>query len=314
MSEKKGDFAFRSDTNMGRWHEMTYGGALSFLRRRYSRDLDGVDVAVTGIPFDNAVTNRPGCRLGPRALRAASTELAELDAFPFGFNLFERLNIVDYGDCHIDPHHPDTVAQSIMDHAAEIINGGATMVSMGGDHFVTYPLLRAHAEKYGPLALIQFDAHCDTWEDDGANTDHGTMFARAVAEGIIDVSKSSQIGLRTWNDLDAGFLTLDAPWVHKHGIDAALAKVKERAGDAPTYLTWDIDGFDPAFAPGTGTPVSGGLASWQGLEFLRGLTDVNIVGMDLVEVSPPFDHAEMTAILGATVLHDFMCLLAQKKE
>lgn len=313
MTRKQGDVAFRADGPNEHWHEPNYSGALSFLRRRYTRDLTGVDVAVTGIPFDNAATHRPGTRFGPRAIRAATTGLYELDTFPFGFNLYERLSIVDYGDVYLDPHHPETIAPAIEAHAREIITAGATMLSLGGDHFVTYPLLRAHAEKHGPLALIQFDAHCDTWEDDGRTMDHGTMFARAVSEGIIDVTKSSQVGLRTWNEFDAGFQVLNAPWVHKNGIEETLKRVIDRAGDAPVYITWDIDGFDPAFAPGTGTPVSGGLASWQGLEFLRGLGDLNLIGMDVVEVSPPYDHAEMTAILAATVAHDFLCLLAQKK-
>ncbi|GLQ35469.1 agmatinase [Amylibacter marinus] len=312
MTNPKGDFAFRSDSNMGNWHEMTYGGALSFLRRRYSRDLVGVDVAVSGVPYDCAVTNRSGCRLGPRAIRAASTQLAELDAFPFGFNLYEQLSIVDFGDCHIDPHHPETVAQTIENHAKGILQTDTKMLTFGGDHFITYPLLRAHADKHGPIALIQFDAHCDTWADDGTATDHGTMFARAAHEGIIDTGKSTQIGLRTYNDTDAGFEILTAPWVHRHGIDAALDVIKARAGDAPVYLSFDIDGLDPAFAPGTGTPVMGGLNSWQALEFIRGLGDLDLIGMDVVEVSPAYDHAEITAIAAATVAHDFLCVLAQQ--
>lgn len=313
MTDKTGDFAIRADDNMGRWREMTYGGALSFLRRRYSRDLSGVDVAVSGVPFDCAVTNRSGCRLGPRAIRAGSTLLAELDAFPFGFNPFETLSVVDYGDCFIDPHHPETVAASIEAHATAILNTDTKMLTFGGDHFVTYPLLKAHAHKYGPIALLQFDAHCDTWNDDGRALDHGTMFARAAAEGIIDTSKSTQIGLRTYNTSDHGFEILTAPWVHRHGIDAALDIIKTRAGDVPLYISFDVDGLDPAFAPGTGTPVSGGLATWQALELIRALGSQNLIGMDIVEVAPAYDHAEITAIAAATVGHDWLCLLAEQK-
>ena len=236
MSDKKGDFAVRSDVNMGNWHDMTYGGVLSFLRRRYTRDLTGVDIAISGVPYDGATTGRSGARLGPRAIRAASAGLAELDAFPFGFDLYSRLNIVDYGDCHIDPHHPDLVADTIMQHARGILNTDTKMLTFGGDHFVTYPLLRAHAEKHGPIALIQFDAHCDTWKDDGTMIDHGTMFGRAVSEGIIDVKRSTQIGLRTQHDQDVGFQMLNATWVHRNGIDAALEKTISRAGDAPVYI------------------------------------------------------------------------------
>lgn len=308
-----GDQAFRKADPLGRWPEMTYGGALSFLRRIYSRDLDGVDVAVSGVPYDASVTYRSGCRLGPRAIREASVQLAELKAFPYGFDPFETLSVVDWGDCMVNPHHPETVPVDIEAHAAAIIKSGTKMLTLGGDHFVAYPLLKAHAEKYGPMTLIQFDAHCDTWEDDANRLDHGTMFGRAAAEGVIDVSKSTQIGLRTYNDSDHGFEILTAPWVHRKGIDAALKIIKERAGDTPVYISFDVDGLDPAFAPGTGTPVAGGLASWQALELIRGLGSLNLVGMDVVEVAPPYDHAEITALAAATVAHDWLCLLAEKK-
>lgn len=314
MQPKTGDQAFlRKDTTRGRWPEMTYGGALSFLRRNYSRDLTGVDVAVTGVPYDNAVTFRPGCRLGPQAIRAASVQLAELKAFPFGFDPFELLSVVDYGDVLLDPHHPETIRPAIEAHADAIIAAGAKTLALGGDHSIAYPMLKAHARKHGPIALIQFDAHCDTWDDDGAKFDHGTMFLRAAREGIIDVGKSTQVGLRTHNDDDFGFEILTSPWIHRNGIDAAIEIVRARAGDAPVYVSFDVDGMDPAFAPGTGTPVPGGLASWQALEFIRGLGGLNHVGMDVVEVSPPYDHAEITAIAAATVAHDWLCLLARDK-
>lgn len=312
MSDQNGDFAFRSESNMGRWAEMTYGGVTSFLRRRYSRDLTGVDVAITGIPYDGAVSYRPGCRLGPRAIRAASVQLAELKAFPFGFDPFERLSAVDYGDCAIDPHHPETVAQAIENHAEVILSAGAKLLSLGGDHFVSYPLIKAHAKHHGPVALIQFDAHCDTWDDDGTRLDHGTMFARGVQDGIVDAAASTQVGIRTHNDADVGIQKLTAPWVHRHGVDAALDIMRKRAGGKPVYVSFDIDCLDPAFAPGTGTPVAGGLATWQALELLRGLGGLNLIGMDVVEVSPPYDHAEITAIAAATVAHDWLCLLAQE--
>ncbi len=312
MTEDQGDSAFRSDELRGRWPEMTYGGAQSFLRRRYSRDLTGAEVVISGVPYDASVTFRPGCRLGPQAIRAASVQLAELKAFPFGFDPFDFLSVIDFGDCFIDPHHPGSVPGAIETHADHIIASGARMLTFGGDHFVAYPLIKAHAKKHGPIALVQFDAHCDTWPDDGNRLDHGTMFARAAAEGLIDVTRSTQIGLRTYNDSDHGFEILTSPWVHRQGIDAALDIIRERAGEAPVYISFDVDGLDPAFAPGTGTPVSGGLASWQALELIRGLGVLNLVGMDVVEVSPPFDHAEITAIAAATVAHDWLCLIAEK--
>ena len=308
-----GDQAFRAEGNNERWVEMTYGGALSFLRRRYSRDLSGVDLVVSGVPFDNAVTYRPGTRLGPRAVRAASVQIAELDAFPYGFDPFETLLMVDFGDVMLDPHHPETIAGDIEKHADDILASGAQMLTIGGDHFVAYPLLKAHAKKHGPIALIQVDAHCDTWPDDPTRTDHGTMFGRAAKEGVISAAHSTQIGLRTQNDSDHGFEILTSPWIHRNGIDAALEIAIKRAGDMPVYISFDIDALDPAFAPGTGTPVPGGLASWQALELMRGLGSLNLVGMDIVEVSPPFDHAEITAIAAAHIAHEFVCLLAKKK-
>ena len=258
---KSGDQAFRADSNLGRWKEMSYGGALSFLRRRYTRDYSGVDVVVSGLPYDAATTYRPGARLGPRAIREASVELAELLAFPFGFDPFDTLAVVDAGDCMIDPHHPEEVAPSITAHIAEILEAGAKPLTFGGDHYVAYPILKAIAEKHGPVALIQFDAHCDTWADDGVAMDHGVMFARAASEGLVDVKRSTQVGLRTHNTTDFGFEILTSPWIHRNGIDATLEIVRERAGDGPVYVSFDVDGLDPAFAPGTGTPVSGGLAS-----------------------------------------------------
>ena len=308
-----GDQAFLAVDNQQTWHEMTYGGALSFARRRYSRGLEDVDVVVSGIPYDCAVTYRSGCRLGPRAIRAGSTQLAELKHFPFGFNPFDHLSVIDYGDCYLDPHHPQSVFSAIEQHADLIVGSGTKMLSFGGDHSVSYPLLKAHAKKYGPLALIQFDAHCDTWPDDGARLDHGTMFARAATEGIIDVAASTQIGLRTYNDSDHGFEILTSPWVHRQGIDAAVDVVCQRGAGKPVYLSFDIDGFDPAFAPGTGTPVAGGLASWQGLEFVRGLEPLQLIGMDVVEVAPAYDHAEITAIAAATVAYDWLAVLAKQK-
>jgi agmatinase len=312
MTERTGDGAFRASGNRERWVEMTYGGAVSFLRRHYTRDLLGADVVVMGFPYDAAVTYRPGCRLGPRAIRAASVQLAELKAFPFGFDLFEALAIVDAGDAFLDPHHPETIARAIEAAAAEVLASGAKLLGLGGDHFVTYPIQRAHAAKHGPLALIQVDAHGDLWADDPGRLDHGTMIGRGIREGIIDAGRSTQVGIRTFHDTTEGLEVLTAPWVHRHGIAAVLEVIRARAGDAPVYLSFDIDALDPAFAPGTGTPVPGGLSSAQALELVRGLGDLDLVGMDIVEVSPPFDHAEITALAAAHLAHDWLCLLAQR--
>ena len=307
------DQAWRSKGDTSRYFEMTYAGATSFLRRKYSKDLKGVDIAISGIPFDNAVTNRPGCRLGPRSIRTASVELASLNSFPFGFDPFKFINVIDYGDCYLNTHEPKSIEKTITTHAETIIKSGAKLLTFGGDHFISLPLLRAHAKHYGPVALLQFDSHCDTWEPHGP-MDHGTMFLTAIDEGLIDIKHSIQVGLRTHNDIDVGIETIDSRFIHKNGIDLTIKKIKDRIDKSNCYLTFDIDFLDPAFAPGTGTPVCGGLATWQALELVRGLESLNFIGMDLVEVSPPFDHAEITSMAAATIAHDWLCVMAKKNK
>ena len=306
------DSAFLKDEVKGSNYEMTYAGALSFLRRKYTRDLDGVDIAVSGIPFDGAVTNRPGCRFGPRAIRASSTELASLNAFPFNFNPFDTLAVVDYGDCAIDPHDPQSVPEAIANHARHILRADTKMLTFGGDHYVSYPLIRAHAEKHGPVALLQFDAHCDTWDDGGSPLNHGSMFLQAKENNLLQVDKSIQVGLRSSNDSDHGFEILTSPWIHRNGVEATIDRILKRIGDTPVYITFDIDCLDPAFAPGTGTPVPGGLATWQALEMIRAFEPLNMVGFDLVEVSPAYDHADITANAAATVAYDWIAVMAKK--
>ncbi len=294
---------------LGHTANMTFAGELTFLRRTRTRDIAGADLVVTGIPFDMATTFRPGARLGPQAIRAASVQLAEIAgrAFPFDIDPFTHLAVADYGDCDIDTGYPQEAVERIEAHAREILDSGAKLLSLGGDHFVTYPLLRAHAQRHGPLSLIHFDAHVDTWEDDGKRLDHGSMFLRALREGLIVPERSVQIGIRSFSAEDHGFHVLDAPWIHAHGVQAALERVLGVVGDHPAYFTFDIDCLDPAFAPGTGTPVAGGLSSAQALAIVRGLQPVNIVGMDVVEVAPAYDHAEITAIAAATIAHDLIC-------
>ena len=317
MSEKIfGDGAFRRESLHGSIVENTYAGALSFMRRKDTRDLAGVDVAVSGVPLDLATTFRPGARLGPAAIRAASVQLAELNLFPWGFDPFDDLAVVDYGDCWFDAHRPWTIRETIVQHARDIIqNSDAKMLTFGGDHYITYPLLQAHAEKYGrPLSLLHFDAHCDTWPDDDEDSlNHGTMFYKAVKNGLIDPSTSAQVGIRTWNSDFMGMNMLFAPWINENGVDAAVARIYEVVGDNPVYITFDIDCLDPAFAPGTGTPVPGGLSSYTALGIVRRLERLNIVGMDVVEVSPAYDHAEITAIAAAHVAADMLCLLRNQK-
>ena len=270
-------------------------------------------VAITGFPFDAATSYRPGARFGPGAIRAASTQLAELLPYPSGLDPFDHLAVVDYGDCSLDYGHPGQVADQVEAHAGKILDAGASMLSFGGDHFVTYPLLRAHADRFGPVALVHFDAHTDTWDDEDGRLDHGTMFTRALREGLVDVEHSVQVGVRTYNENTRGLRILDAAWVHDHGTRATADRIVEIVGQARAYLTFDIDCLDPAFAPGTGTPVAGGLSSAQALAILRGLGGLNFVGADVVEVAPAYDHAEITALAGASLAQEYLVLLAQRK-
>lgn len=308
-----GDRTFTVRSPYGLHDEATYAGALSFLRRPYTRDLEGVDVAVTGIPFDLATTNRPGARLGPRAVRASSAQLSWGPPWPWGFDPTKRLAIVDTGDCVLDHGHPAEIPARIERHAADILDAGASMLAIGGDHFITLPLLRAHAARIGPLALVHFDAHSDTWKDEDGRIDHGTMFWHAVREGIVDVTRSVQIGIRTHNEDHLGFTWLDAAWVHEHGPAATAQETRRIVGDAKAYLTFDIDCLDPAYAPGTGTPVAGGLSTYQAQSIIRALSGIDFVGMDVVEVAPAYDVAENTALAAASIALDYLCLMARSR-
>ncbi len=309
------DEAFTRKSDKGVSFENTFGGACSFLRRRYSKDLTGVDVAVTGIPFDQAVTNRPGTRLGPRAIREASALQSPDAPYGWGFNPLETCNVVDYGDMAFDyaniPAFPDTLTA----HIRGILEAGAASVALGGDHYISFPILKAYAEKFGPISLIQVDAHTDTWvDDDMSRVDHGTMFYKAVKSGLVDPATSVQIGIRTQNDDPLCVHIIDAREVHEKGAAAAAAKAREIVGKRPVYLSFDIDGLDPAFAPGTGTPVWGGLSTAQAAVLMRGLAGINLVGGDVVEVSPPFDPSGVTAVAGAHVAMEILCLWAWNRR
>jgi agmatinase len=306
-----GDSAIVRKNLKGYERENTYAGVLSFMRRQYTKNLDGVDVAVSGVPLDLATTFRSGARMGPAAVRAASVQMNEL-IHPWGFGPCDRLSVIDYGDCWLDSHNPHTIFSSIYEHAKTILASNAKMLTLGGDHFITYPLLKAHAEKYGaPLSLIHFDAHCDTWADDEPNSlNHGTMFYKAIKDGLIDPATSVQIGIRTWNEDFMGVNILGADWVHEHGTAAVANKVHEIIGKRNVYLTFDIDCLDPAFAPGTGTPVAGGLSSAQALAILRKFIGLNIIGMDVVEVAPAYDHSEITALSAAQIAAEMLCVIS----
>lgn len=294
-----------------------YSGIATFGRCPLTRDLAGTDVAVVGIPYDGSTSYRSGTRFGPRAIREQSLLLW---GYHNGLRVapFADLKIIDFGDVEVVPVDIRQTHQAIERTVGEITSAGVTTVALGGDHSISLPLLRAHAAKYGPPAVIHFDAHPDTWNSEfGDNPySHGTPFRRAIEEKLIDTDAYIQIGIRGPTagpqdyaealSLGARMIPLDE--VCRSGIPDVIREIRQRVGNRPVYLTFDIDAVDPAFAPGTGTPEVGGLSSREALQILRGLAGLNFIGFDLVEVSPPFDHSQITAILAANLVFEFLSL------
>ena len=311
MPSKTIDHAFTARDKTGAAGDPTYAGAQSFMRRKYTKSLTGADAVVWGIPFDAAVSNRPGARFGPQAIRRASAIMDNDPQYPFQRDLFENLAVIDYGDCLLDYGDHRKTPAKIEREAAKILKSGAFLVSLGGDHYVTWPLLKAHAAKYGKLALIQFDAHQDTWYDDGRRIDHGSFVGRAVRDEVIDPAHSIQIGIRTHAPEDCGIAMLYGHEIEEMTPGDIAAAIQSRVGDMPCYITFDIDCLDPAYAPGTGTPVAGGPSSAKMLSVLRWLGTLDIKGADIVEVAPAYDHADITAIAGAAVAQHYLGLLAE---
>ncbi|KAK3606920.1 hypothetical protein CHS0354_018516 [Potamilus streckersoni] len=278
-----------------------------------SKDTAGCDLAIVGIPFDSAVSNRPGTRLAPRALRNASSMCSWEKPYGWDFNVFNTLKMCDYGDITLDYGRPERIFDAIYTGIKPIVTSGAGTLCIGGDHYVSYPLIKAWYEKTGaPLSLIQFDAHTDTWADAEKRTDHGSMFFHAVNEGMINPKTSVQTGIRTSNADTMGITILDNRYLHQHGAEHTAQEIRRIVGNTPAYLSFDIDFLDPSCAPGTGTPVCGGATSYQAIQLLQALRGLNIVGFDIVEVSPPYDHAEITALAGAAMAVEFMSLYASR--
>ncbi|UPR50972.1 agmatinase [Vibrio cyclitrophicus] len=281
-----------------------YSNAMTFMRRPLVQNpIDNdADVVVLGAPLDMATSGRPGARMGPDAIRRASVNLAwEGKKFPWDFNVFAHTSVIDAGDLVFDCGDAEDLTQRLEAAADAILSSGKTLLGLGGDHFITLPLLRAYGKKYGEMALIHFDAHTDTYNQ-GSRYDHGTMFYHAPNEGLISPEHSVQIGIRTeYKQEGHGFNVINAMQANDMSVDEIIAQVKGIVGDKPVYLTFDIDCLDPAFAPGTGTPVCGGLNSDKVLKIIRGLQGINMVGMDVVEVSPAYDQSEITALAGATI-------------
>ncbi|WP_299789125.1 agmatinase [uncultured Shewanella sp.] len=281
-----------------------YSNAFGYLRQPldFNPVQSDADVVILGLPFDMATTGRSGGRMGPGAIRQASVNLAwEETRWPWDFKLSERLKVVDAGDLVYDCGDAADFTQRVEDFATAILDSGKALLSFGGDHFVTLPLLRAHHKKHGKMALLHFDAHTDTYSQ-GSKYDHGTMFYHAPNEGLIAPENSLQIGIRTeYNHDDHKFKVIDAGAANDMSADEIVTQIKQRVGDMPLYVTFDIDCLDPAYAPGTGTPVCGGLTSDKAMKIIRGLSGMNVIGMDVVEVAPAYDSAEITALAGATL-------------
>ncbi|PKA41114.1 agmatinase [Rhizobium sullae] len=313
MAQKSIDHAFTATSLTSTATDPTFAGALSFMRRRFTKDLVGADAVVWGVPFDAATSNRPGTRFGPQAIRRASAIFDNDPQYPFNREIFAEMAVIDYGDCLLDyGNHQETPA-AIERQANTILHSGAFMLTLGGDHYVTWPIVKAHAARHGPLALVQFDAHQDTWLDDDRRIDHGSFVARAVRDGIIDAGRSIQIGIRTHAPEDFGIRILYGHQVEEMSAAEIASIVISHTNGAPVYLTFDIDCLDPAYAPGTGTPVAGGPSSAKILSVLQRLHQLDIRGADVVEVSPPYDHADISAIAGATVAMYMLGLRAERR-
>ena len=291
-----------------------YAGPTSFARRPMTRDLDGVDIAIVGVPFDTGTTYRPGARLGPRAIREQSVFVGQYPwgHWPWEHNAFEECRVVDWGDLSMTVFwagYPDRMVADVQRAVADVIGRGVTVLTLGGDHMVAYPLLAATAEHHGPLSLVHFDAHSDTW-DMGDDLNHGTMFRLAARDGFVAPERSIQVGMRTPNPDTWGFRVVDADELLDRPLTQTVDEIRERVGDHLVYLSFDIDFLDPSSAPGTGTPVVGGPSARQARHLLRGLAGLRIVGADLVEVAPALDVSDVTSITGATIALDLLHLLA----
>ncbi len=300
-----------SDSSFTHSHSM-HANLFGYMGAALSRNLDDADVFIVGLPYDLATTGRAGTRNGPTAIRQASGNLRwEENRWPWDFSAFDRIRLADYGDLEFPAGNHEVLFSQIEQHYEQLLTAGKSVLSFGGDHFVTLPLLRAHCKVHGKLAMIHFDAHTDTYEEEGSTYNHGSMFYHAPREGIIDADKSIQVGIRTeYTESKHQFEVISAAKANDLSAGQIVDQIRNRVGDNPCYLTFDIDCLDPAYAPGTGTPVVGGLTTDRALKILRGLVGINLVGMDVVEVAPSYDHAEITALAAATLGLERLSVLA----
>ncbi|HEY9677016.1 MAG TPA: agmatinase [Drouetiella sp.] len=290
-------------------NRIPYQGLPTFWRSEYTHNLDAADLAVYGVPFDVEIINRPGTRFGPRAIREQSLYIGMMGAhWPFDHDLRERLRIIDYGDIPFYPGDTKEMLTNLENSVTKMSERGLGTLGLGGDHLVAYPAIKAHAKKYGELSLIHFDAHTDT--HGGPVLNHGSMFIYAANEGLLDAKTSVQMGIRTTIPENLDFTVFTSHQCIDMGTKALLERVREIVGERPCYISLDVDGMDPAYALGTGTPVPGGITSAMQREILWGLVGLNVVGGDVVEVSPPYDPSHITSMLGATLALDILYALA----
>jgi agmatinase len=298
-----------------------YAGPATFARLPRIDEVSRADVAILGVPFDTGVSYRPGARFGPAHIRQSSKLLRPYhpaqDVHPFGDQ-----QVADAGDVAVNPFDLTEAVQQIDDAVTAVRADGASLLTLGGDHTIALPILRSLYRDHGPIAVLHFDAHLDTWDTYfGAPYTHGTPFRRASEEGLLDLERCQHMGIRgplyaatdLEDDAALGFQIVRADDYEVDGVRGAVDRMRRRLGDGPVYVSIDIDVLDPAHAPGTGTPEAGGLTSRELLHTLRGLTGLNVVGADIVEVAPAYDHAEITGIAAAHVAYELLAVLAKNR-
>jgi guanidinopropionase len=296
-----------------------FAGIATFMRLPHLSVPEGIDIGLIGVPWDGGTTNRAGARHGPRQIRDLSTLMRNVH-HASGIKPFELCKCADLGDTPVNPIDLEDSLQRIEDFFARVHGAGVVPLSAGGDHLVTLPIMRAIA-KDRPLGMVHFDAHSDTndrYFGDQFYT-HGTPFRRAIEEGLLDPRRTVQIGIRgglysesdnQWG-LDQGIRMITIDEFYQLGLDAVIAEARRVVGEGPTYISFDVDGLDPVYAPGTGTPEIGGFSTFEAQQMLRGLRGLDLIGGDLVEVAPPFDPSGNTALVGATLMFEILCLLAE---
>ncbi len=295
-------------------------GIPTFMRAPYAAEIADVDIALAGVPYDGGVTNRPGARHGPREMRNQSSFMRGIHHVS-KINPFEACRVADVGDVPFQQSHvPEKAMVEIEAFFAQIHASGALPLSAGGDHSITHPIFRAIASPEAPIGMVHVDAHTDTWDAwQGNKFNHGAPFRRAVEDGVLDPKRTVQIGIRGpqnvhdgWNfSRDSGMRVIFMEEFTALGVDAVINEARRVVGGGPTYISFDVDGLDPVYAPGTGTPEVGGITTVEAQSLLRGLRNLNLVGGDVVEVAPPFDPSGNTALVGATIMYEILCLLAE---